>query len=133
MASYCPHCGDLGGGHKTTLCPGMKLPEEKKPDINKVRDVAVEMAKDLLMHNFQPLLDDLATKKEALSVKDFAFMDFVATLKGAKVMAERFREAHINEKKKSLRVAMEDQFQERLSEIDRLELGKEDIESRRAS
>lgn len=121
------------------------------PDHQKTQDAVIEMAKDLLMLDFVPMLDGLDAaetgKSAAMPVrfasrgKTQAFRRLVVALHGARSAAEDFRQAHLDEEKASLRANMDRQFQERLTEIAIQELegpsegtlSPEDIERLRAS
>lgn len=115
MAAYCKYCNALGNLHKTAICPGIEEP--KIYDLNKLQDAAVDFAKDLLMHDFAPLMDDL-TERRHETEKRAAFYRFVVALHAARGLAEEFRKAHVAEKRQDLRSEMDAQFQTRLREIE---------------
>lgn len=113
-------------------------------DIQKTQDALIEMAKDLLVLDTIPLLEGLGAALEARPTptpirfasreKTVAFHNLVVAFHAARAAAEDFRKAHVEEEGKILRANMENQFQERLREIESGEgLSREDIESRRAS
>ncbi len=105
-----------------------------KPDMAALQDRVVELAKDLLMLDTGALAQDLCNRLNGgASFKDHRLYAMVVAFHGARGMAEEFRAAHVAEQKKDLRSAMENQFHDRLREIERGELSPEDIESRRAS
>jgi hypothetical protein len=87
-------------------------------------DAAIEMAKDLVMYNFSPLLESLQDRRHETE-KRGAFYRFIVALHAARGEAEEFRKAHIAEGTAALRAQMEDQFRERLREIDAMTPGEE--------
>ena len=109
------------------------MPEEK-PDLNALRDKAVEFAKDLLMVDFQPLLDEIDAdrKKGVVSPSQFhnpektaCFEGLLASLKAARFPSEGSRIAHIAEQKRDLKAEMESQFKDRLREIEAMNHSEE--------
>lgn len=94
----------------------MNTEEKAKLDLNKLNDAAVDFAKDLLMHDFSTLIEDLFEKLH--TGKQQAFYRFVVALHAARGEAEEFRKAHVSEKHQDLRSEMDAQFQARLREID---------------
>lgn len=120
------------------------MTNQETNNIRKTQDALVEMAKDLLMLDIQPLLDGLDADRKGMDgvvpvrfashEKTEAFRALVAAFKATQWAAEGFRKAHVEEEGKILRANMESQFQDRLREIESGEgLSHEDIERRRAS
>lgn len=101
------------------------------PNIQKVQDALVDMAKDLLMLDLVPLLEglDAADKigtatlpvRFASREKTEAFRRMVVAFHAARGASEDFRKAHVAE------------LQRERAEWEPTGLSREDIESRRAS
>lgn len=102
--------------------------------VQKTQDAAIEFAKDLLMHDFAPLLhalDERAEKGLESTKKDFAFHNLVVALYAARHQAENFRVAHVEQERGGLRAQMEKDLAEELRRVDALT--PEEVAARRAS
>lgn len=104
--------------------------EKPKPDINKIRDAVIEMAKDLLMIDTAALL---ASEENGFhwTEKEMAAWAMFVAFHAARGCAEQFRLAHLAEQKDSLRAVMERQLAEELARVDGL--SPEEVSARRAS
>lgn len=97
-------------------------PDEARRLSLEVQDVVVEMSKDLLMHNFVPLLhemDDHASKQQE-SPKVAAFHRLIIALHAARAEAESFHAAHMSEQRNDLRSQMEKDLAEEFKRVDSL-------------
>lgn len=75
-------------------------------DTEKTHDAVIDFAKDLLMHDFAPLLQELDAVPNK-SPKGRAFHSLVVVLHAARAAADDFRLAHIEAEKVKARNAAE--------------------------
>lgn len=84
----------------------------------------VEMAKDLLAVDTAAVLECLRMKFPNWTEEEKAFHDMTVAFHAARGLAEVFRESYVAAKGRNLRTAMEEQFQERMKEIEKGETGQ---------